>query len=229
MRLRFILTVLTLAVYFGCLCAQNVGIGNNNPLDKLHVSGFVRSSALANTDTNLVVSDFNGRLVNLAPGTSGQVLKSQGPGRAPVWGPVSGTVQVYNAYATRTSITTTTFTQIIGLTQTVTLTAPATVLLNTYGSLETFSSLNGGSGTIVQLFNNGVAIGNAFQTHDINDAAGFTNTIAPWSFGAYLTLPAGTYTFSVRARKYAFDNFYAGGNTTAPNPNEGALTVMVIY
>lgn len=79
------------------------------------------------------------------------------------------------------------------------------------------------------LFNNGVAIPNAFQTLDVTDPAGWTNTIALWSFGAYLALPAGSYTFTVRARKYAFDNFYAGGNTTAPNPNEGALTVMVVY
>lgn len=209
------------------LYAQNVGIGTAAPLEKLHVIGNVRVSNLAGVGTRLVGADANGTLTVVAPGTNGQVLTQTAAG--PAWGNVSGTVQVYNAYATRTSITTTTFTQITGLTQTVTLTAPATVLLNTYGSMETWSSFDGGSGTIVQLFNNGVAIANAFQTQDINDASGWTNTIQPWSFGAYLTLPAGSYTFTVRARKYAFDSFYAGGNTTAPSPNEGALTVMVIY
>lgn len=213
----------------GFAYAQNVGIGTNNPVEKLHVNGFIRSNPLATADTNVVVSDVNGKLINLAPGTSGQVLKSQGPGRSPVWGPVSGTVQIFNAAATRTVINSTSFIQVTGLSQTVTLTAPATVILSTYGSMETFSTLYAGSGAIIQLFNNGVAINNAFQTIDVTDPGGFTNTIAPWSFGAYLQLPAGSYTFTVRARKYAFDNFYAGGNTTAPNPNEGALTVMVVY
>ena len=226
---KIVLSLLLLLLSIHVLPAQNVGIGITNPVEKLHVNGFIRSNPLASADTNVVVSDVNGKLINLAPGVNGQVLKSNGPGRAPFWGPVSGTVQIFNAYATRTIINSTAFIQITGLTQTVTLTSPATVILQTYGSLETFSGINAGSGCIIQMFNNGTAIANAFQTIDVTDPSGFTNTIAPWSFNAYLTLPAGTYTFTVRARKYAFDNFYAGGNTTAPNPNEGALTVMVVY
>jgi hypothetical protein len=209
--------------------AQNVGIGTSTPAEKLHVAGFVRSNSLASADTNVVVSDINGKMINLAPGTAGQVLKSQGPGRRPVWGPAPGSVQVYGVFATRTLINSTAFIPIAGLSQTITLTSPATVSITTYGSMETTSSFYGGSGTITQLFNNGVAIPNAFQTVDINDAAYVTNTIMPWSFTAYLSLAAGTYTFSVRSRKYGFDNFYAGGNFTAPSPNEGALTIMVIY
>lgn len=234
---KFVLGPLLLLSFVCALHAQNVGIGITNPVEKLHVNGFIRSNSLASADTNVVVSDVNGKLINLAPGNNNEVLKSRGPGRAPYWGPVSGSVQIYNASATRTTINSTSFIQVTGLTQTITLTAPATVVLQTYGSLETFSTLWGHSGCIVQLFNNGIAISNAFQTVDVTDrpydptpgAIQLRNTIAPWSFGAYLALPAGTYTFTVRARKYAFDNFYAGGNTTAPNPNEGALTVMVVY
>lgn len=209
--------------------AQNVGIGISTPVEKLHVAGFVRSNSLASADTNLVVSDINGKMINLAPGTAGQVLKSQGPGRRPVWGPAPGSVQVYGVFASRTLINSTSFIPISGLSQTITLSQPATVSITTYGSMETTSSFYGGSGTITQLFNNGVAVPNAFQTVDINDAAYVTNTIMPWSFTAYLSLAPGTYTFSVRSRRYGFDNFYAGGNFTAPNPNEGALTIMVIY
>ncbi|MEM0998604.1 MAG: hypothetical protein AAGN35_16215 [Bacteroidota bacterium] len=212
--------------------AQNVGIGITTPMEKLHVDGSVRSNALASADTNVVVSDVNGTLINLAPGNSGQVLLSQGAGRAPQWGALSGasgTVEAYGVFATRTSITSTVFTPVNGLSQTITLTAPAIVTLSTYGSMETFSTFWGGSGCIVQVFQNNVAVTNAFQTVDIQDATGFFGTISPWGFTVPLTLPAGTYTFDVRARKYAFDNFYAGGNTTAPNPNEGALTILVIY
>lgn len=226
---NFALSLVLLLSLFSLVHGQNVGIGITNPVEKLHVNGFIRSNSLASADSNIVLSDVNGKLINLAPGTNGQVLRSRGPGRSPYWGNTPGSVQIYNAFATRTLINSTTFIQIGGMTQTITLTAPATVVLQTYGSLETFSSLYSGSGCIIQMFNGAAAIPNAFQTIDVNDAAGFTNTIAPWSFNAYLQLAAGTYTFTVRARKYAFDNFYAGGNTTAPSPNEGALTVMVVY
>jgi hypothetical protein len=226
---NFVLSPLLLFCFVLAAHAQNVGIGITNPVEKLHVNGFIRSNSLASADTNLVVSDVNGKLINLAPGTNGQVLRSRGPGRAPFWGNTPGSVQIFNAFATRTTINSTTFIQVTGLTQTVTLTAPATVVLTTFGSLETFSLANAGSGCIIQLFRDGVAIPSSFQTLDVADSGNFTNMIAAWSFNSYLTLGAGTYTFSVRARKYAFDNFYAGGNTTAPSPNEGALTVMVVY
>ncbi|XOV67534.1 MAG: hypothetical protein ACFHU9_18115 [Fluviicola sp.] len=65
--------------------AQNVGIGTNAPQEKLHVNGAIRSDSLANTDTNVVVSDVDGTLINLETGTSGQVLTSQGPGLSPQW------------------------------------------------------------------------------------------------------------------------------------------------
>ncbi|MBL0146118.1 MAG: hypothetical protein IPP48_10400 [Chitinophagaceae bacterium] len=161
-------------------------------------------------------------------GTTGQLLISQGPGTAPNWGHVGGVIRTFKASATRTTINSTSFIQVAGLSQTITLTTNADVMISTYGSIETFSSLYGGSGAIVQVFNNGVAIPDMFQTIDVDDAPGFTNTMAPWSMMNSLSLTSGTYTFTVRARKYAFDNFYAGGNTTAPSPNEGAMIIMVI-
>ncbi|HEX2899663.1 MAG TPA: hypothetical protein VHS96_08090 [Bacteroidia bacterium] len=182
-------------------------------MQKLHVNGNLR---------------FDGALMpNGLPGSTGQVLISQGSGVAPIWGPVGGLIQTYKNTATRTTINSTSFIQITGLSRTITLTSNAVAILSTYGSMETFSTSFGGSGAIVQVFNNGVAIPDMFQTVDVNDGAGFSGTIAPWSMMNSVTLTPGTYTFTVRARKYAFDNFYAGGNSTAPNPNEGALIIMV--
>ncbi|MEY3442605.1 MAG: hypothetical protein RLZZ519_886 [Bacteroidota bacterium] len=213
MRYPSILLLLLSLLLGGSAVAQNVGIGINTPLQKLHVNGNLR---------------FDGALMpNGNPGTSGQVLISQGAGVAPIWGPVGGLIATYKDVATRTTINSTSFIQITGLSRTITLTSNAAVIISTYGSMETFSSTFGGSGAIVQVFNNGVAIPDMFQTVDVNDGSGFTGTIAPWSMMNSVTLTPGTYTFTVRARKYAFDNFYAGGNTTAPSPNEGALIIMV--
>ena len=138
-------------------------------------------------------------------------------------------VESYGVNATRTYINSTSFIQVTGLTMNVTLSGNAMVILTTSGSMETTSGFWGGSGCIVQVFQNGTALANAFQTVDINDASGVVNTILPWAFTSFVSLSAGNYTFDVRARKYGFDDFYAGGNFTAPNPNEGTLAVLVIY
>lgn len=138
-------------------------------------------------------------------------------------------VESYGAYATRTYINSTSFIQVTGLSLNITLSGNAMVIITTNGSMETTSGAWGGSGCIVQVFQDGSALTNAFQTVDINDAVGVINTILPWAFTSFVSLGAGSYTFDVRARKYAFDNFYAGGNFTAPNPNEGSLSILVIY
>jgi hypothetical protein len=72
------------------LSAQNVGIGTATPAEKLHVAGTARVNSLASTDTTVVLADFNGKLLALPAGTSGQVLTSQGAGRAPRWAAAGG-------------------------------------------------------------------------------------------------------------------------------------------
>jgi hypothetical protein len=70
------------------------------------------------------------------------------------------------------------------------------------------------------------------QIVDVNDAPLITNTIGIWSMSGFVEITTpGTYTFSVKASKYAFDNFYAGGNTTAPAglQDNGSLIIQVYY
>lgn len=50
--------------------AQNVGIGTAAPLEKLHVIGNIRSSALAGVGSRMVLSDPNGTLLNATGTTS---------------------------------------------------------------------------------------------------------------------------------------------------------------
>lgn len=66
--------------------AQNVGIGTDTPQDKLHVDGYLRSNALQSAaDTLVNAATPQGRIVALDAGTDGQVLTSNGAGRAPSW------------------------------------------------------------------------------------------------------------------------------------------------
>lgn len=66
------LSILLIMIFAGILymSAQNVGIGIATPTERLHVNGNVR---------------FSGALMpNNLPGTTGQILISQGAGVAPI-------------------------------------------------------------------------------------------------------------------------------------------------
>jgi hypothetical protein len=194
----------------------NVGIANTAPSEKLDVTGNVR---------------FSGALMpnNLA-GTTGQVLVSQGAGVAPVWQAVSSVLKAYAVFSTRTVINSATWTDIGGLSQTITTTGPAIFIITTYGSLEIISSINYQAAAEIRILQNGVLVPNAFQTHDWFDEPSSTGQINHWSFQTLVTVPAaGTYTFKVQAHEYSnLDNFYAGGNTTAPagSQNQGAMIIQ---
>lgn len=63
--------------------AQNVGIGTNIPLERLHVAGNVRVNPLAGANTRLVGADANGTLVIIPAGATNQVLTQTAGG--PTW------------------------------------------------------------------------------------------------------------------------------------------------
>jgi hypothetical protein len=156
------------------------------------------------------------------------------PGPQGIQGPPV-TANFYGVYATRTNITTSypNFTQVSGLTQTVNITTvPAKIFISTTGNLETWSTQALGSGCVVQLFQNNTGIPQMFQVVDVNNAQNVFGTIGIWSITGYVNITTpGTYTFSVKACKYAFDSFYAGGNSTAPAglQNHGSLILQVFY
>lgn len=78
------------------LSAQNVGIGTNTPLEKLHVvGGNLRVNNLAGVGVRIVGSDANGTLTIVAPGTNGQVLTQTGAG--PAWQAITAWQTVGNA------------------------------------------------------------------------------------------------------------------------------------
>jgi hypothetical protein len=76
----------------GGLAAQNVGIGTNNPTERLHVAGNLRLDTAfmpgnqAGAVGNILLSQGAGAApVWLANGDSGAILISMGPGNNPVW------------------------------------------------------------------------------------------------------------------------------------------------
>ena len=202
------------------LSGGNVGINNISPSEKLDVTGNVR---------------FSGDLrPNNLPGTTGQVLTSKGANTSPVWVAPSSIIKTYSTFAIRTLIPAsgsgTGWTNVSGLSKSITTTGPAIFIIMTYGSIEVISSA-GNSGCEVQVLQNGAAVPNAYQTIDVEDNGAITGTIGLWSFQTIVTVAAaGTYVFSIQAHKYnsAFDNFYAGGNSTAPtsSQNQGALIIL---
>jgi hypothetical protein len=74
-----------------------------------------------------------------------------------------------------------------------------------------------------------VAVPNGTQVIDVFETSGFTGTIHLWSIVTTEKLLAGTYTYKIAAARYAFNGFYAGGNTTAPAgfQNQGSLVIQI--
>jgi len=177
----------------GLLIQGNTGIGTTSPTEMLHVTGNIR---------------FSGALMpNNSAGTSGQVLTSQGAGVSPVWSTVSssGTV-VYTTSQTGSlslTYTSTSFTQIPGLTYTLVLSAAAKVMIMTQGGLYSSSY---GSIADVGIFINGNSptSGGLQRVCVTNYGASLTfdlsNLFEQWNMCVIESLAAGSYTITVQAR-----------------------------
>ena len=86
--------LLQVALLMGGLAAQNVGIGTNNPTERLHVAGNLRLDNAfmpgnqAGAVGNILLSQGAGAApVWLPNGPAGTILMSMGPGSNPVWAP----------------------------------------------------------------------------------------------------------------------------------------------
>lgn len=166
------------------------------------------------------------------PGPTGAV------GPTGVTGP-TGPAGLYNetyfdANTAAVVVATNVWTILPGLSRTITLTAPAKVVINTNGGVQTTSlTLDGGSIVDVALWNNAALLpdGGFKRLTALNMGAlapqNLVSCFEYWSMDNTLTLPAGTYTFDVRARWIAGSTANVGGNNTSVL--QGLLNIMVIY
>jgi hypothetical protein len=173
-----------------------------------------------------------------APGTNGTNGATGPTGLTGATGP-TGPAGLYNetyfdANTAGVTVSTATWTILPGLSRTITLTAPAKVVINTNGGVQTASTtLDGGSIVDVALWNNAALLpdGGFKRLTVLNMGAlapqNFVTCFEYWSMDNTLTLPAGTYTFDVRARWQAGGNANIGGNNTSVL--QGVMNIMVIY
>lgn len=164
------LSILLLVLVAGIIqntFAQNVGIGIATPTERLHVNGNVR---------------FSGALMpNNLPGTTGQILISQGAGVAPIWGTVAGNQIVSTSLSGFREGTTTTWSAVTGMT--VTFTARSTSAFVMF-SASGYGYTNSMSYVQFRVFN--VTTGTSVvQTQEkIQNYDTFTGTVTPWSCSA---------------------------------------------
>lgn len=117
------------------------------------------------------------------------------------------------------TISTTSYTLIPGLSQTITVPANAKVYVSTYGGVQT-----NGTGTTYgigdfAIFVDGVINGSGGQQRIVSaNTSGLANMIDNWSFGKTYNLSAGTHTIEVRAKD--------GGGTADLNVSSGSAPLI---
>jgi hypothetical protein len=131
-------------------------------------------------------------------------------------------------------VSTTAWVILPGLSRTITLTAPAKVVISSNGGVQTNSlTLDGGSIVDVALWNNAALLpdGGFKRLTALNMGAAAPQNLVScfeyWAMECTLTLPAGTYTFDVRGRWIAGSAATIGGNNTTVM--QGVMNIMVIY
>ena len=169
-----------------------------------------------------------------ATGPAGSIGATGPAGATGATGPQGpqGVFQKYHVYGTagRLAVTSTSATAQPGLTQTFTLTAPATVIIwATIGTRNTVTTAGAWSNVDMIIYLNGNFLPNGgwnrFSTVNSSAAANAFNTCA---INTMITLPAGTHTINLRtARSNGTTSVDIGGNA-ALDTNPGELTILII-
>jgi len=210
---KYTLLITVLVGLFVNSFSQNVGIGVASPMEKLDVNGNLR---------------FSGALMPAGmPGTTGQILISQGAGVAPIWGSVAGNQIVSTSLSGSRTVSTTTWAAVTGMTVTFTARSTSAYVMfsaSGYGYTNSmayvqFRVFNVTSGTSV------VQTQEKIQSYD-----DWTGTITTWSCSANalitgLTIGT-TYTLRVDGQRNGILGTYDAVINTAQNGHHMTLSVI---
>jgi hypothetical protein len=238
-----------LALVFTFSASAQVSVSTDNSLPDNSAMMDIKSNSkglliprMSQSDRNLISQPANGLLIWQTDNTAGYYYNA-GTAISPDWqrmgatGPqgvpgTSGVLQKYHVYGTagRLAVSTPTPTTQPGMTQTFTLTSPATIVVwATIGARTTAATagLYANVDMIIYADNNFLVKGgwNRFQV--ANAAA--INSYNTCAINTSFTLPAGTHTIDLRTLRLAGGNTTVdiGGNSTT-DINPGEMTIIVL-
>jgi hypothetical protein len=205
--------------------SQNVGIGVPAPLEKLHVAGNARVNNLAGIGTRVVGSDVNGTLVNIAPGTNGQVLTQTVGG--PAWQNAGALNVSSTSLTTDYTVTSAGWTNVAPMS--VTFTATKTTALLIF-SASGFAYTNSMAFVQFRVRNGATSLGGTNTlTQNYDDVTG---TVTPWSCTFTKNISGLTvgnsYTFQLQAQRNGILGTYDTVIQAATNPDTHHMTLTVI-
>lgn len=150
------------------------------------------------------------------------------------WQDLGAVLQVYYNAASQTTINSTSYIDITGLSRTITLSNTSYVIVHTTGTLEYPGTGGQAIGTITTLMNNGVALQEQGTDFSNDGFVPLPQLDKIWDITQGMTLAPGTYTFSVKSRYYIVIGFgapaffYAGGCTSLGSSSNGSMVIKVI-
>lgn len=212
--------------YVGLYAESNSPSSAGNDLVLGASSGIVRIGPGTTAHKLLLPTSTSFQMVDNAGNLKIMISDATGKG---TWRPISDAMQIQTVSSSKVNVSSTVaYTDIPGLTCTVTLTSNSYIVINTTGSLES----DGASGTYSQctVSLQRTDVGPTIlqeQASDIINANGISQVVQHWAITHTLSYAPGTYVFKVRAIKRGGQNFDAGGADTTSLPSDGALSIEV--
>jgi len=241
--------VLLVASFYCVVNAQNVGISANgatpnasamldvdvSSLGATAKKGLLipRVALLSNTDVATIPSPVTSLMVyNTTAASSGATAVFPGfyywNGTKWVGFQDRMTIKPYSAFSTNTvSIAhNAAWTDIPGLSITVTTTGPSTLVIAAMGTLQNLGSAGALCTAEIRLIEGTTYVPNSNFTVDVNNRNTSTsNTLGSWAFQTLKVVAAGTYTYKVQAKGYGTTYLIGGNAWGTESKNQGSLII----
>jgi len=165
-----------------------------------------------------------------ATGVTGPAGATGATGATGPQGP-TGVINKYHVYSTaaRTGVNTTTLTVQPGVTQTFTLTSPATVIIwATIGALNTTLTTTGYSTVDMVIHVDGSPLANGGWNRIFTTNTTATTGLNMGAINTMVTLPAGSHTIDLRTSRSSGTSVVTIGGNAATDVNVGEMTLLIL-